>query len=492
MEEKKKRRQEAYRPQFHYTAREHIINDPNGLVYYEGEYHLMHQYNVDNQIYWGHGISRDLLHWKRLPPALAPDEIGQIWSGSAVVDWNNTSGLQEGEEKALVALFTYNEHVDVRQSQGLAYSCDRGRSWHKYKDNPVLIPEEGKGKDFRDPKVFWYAPLSCWIMALACFDRIAFYSSSNLIQWEFSGEFGQGEGSHGGVWECPDLFELPVEGEKERTKWVLTVSVNKGAPAGGTGMQYFVGEFNGKTFLNENPPEQVLWMDYGKDFYAGVTWNDIPKEDGRRLMIGWSDNWLYRDALPTFPFKGQLSFVRELSLRRREEGIRIYQQPVGELENGRILKSCKTKHMLKEEEKLPFQFFALDFSCKFETPDSKKGKVEIRLSSSEKEFVKIGYDFQKELLYVDRRYSGLNPHKEFLGAYEAPVRGCEGKIDLRILVDVSQIEVFAKEGEAVMTNLFFPENYDRGYEISVHADGASGVVAEYEAWEISVSLADPL
>lgn len=492
MKEKNERVQEAYRPQFHYTAQEHIINDPNGLVYYKGEYHLMHQYNVHNQIYWGHGVSRDLLHWKRLPPALAPDEIGQIWSGSAVVDWNNTSGLQEGEEKVLAALFTYNEHVDVRQSQGLAYSCDRGRSWRKYKNNPVLIPEEenGKRKDFRDPKVFWYEPLSCWIMALACFDQVEFYRSPNLIQWEFSGKFGQGQGSHEGVWECPDLFEMPVEGEKEETRWVLTVSINNGAPAGGTGMQYFIGEFNGKTFRNENPPEQVLWMDYGKDFYAGVTWNDIPEEDKRRLMIGWSDNWLYRDALPTAPFKGQLSFVRELYLKRTGEGLRIFQQPVRELENCRNLKLRKEKHVLKagEEEKLPFRFSTLDFSCELETPEPGRGKAEIRLSSGEKEFTRIGYDFQKEVLYVDRRYSGLNPHEAFPGVYEAPVTGCGGKIDLRILIDVSQIEIFAKQGEKVMTNLLFPENYDHGYGISLHAGGASGILAEYEAWDILIRL----
>lgn len=476
--------QEVYRPKFHYTAQEYIINDPNGLVFYEGEYHLMHQYNVHNQIHWGHAISRDLLHWRRLPPALAPDEIGQIWSGSAVVDWNNTSGLQQGEEKVLAALFTYNEHIDVRQSQGLAYSCDRGRTWHKHKNNPILLPE-GK-KDFRDPKVFWYAPLSRWIMVLACFNHVEFYYSFNLLQWEFSGKFGEGEGSHGGVWECPDLFELEVDGRKEDTRWVLTVSINNGAPAGGTGMQYFIGEFDGKSFFNENSPDQVLWMDYGKDFYAGVTWNDIPKEDGRRLMIGWSDNWLYRDVLPTFPFKGQFSIVRELYLKQTEDGIRLYQQPVRELEKRKVLKVHKTVHVLEkgEEEKLPFRFSALDFCCSLEALNPERGKAEVRLISGENEFTRIGYNFQKELLYVDRSCSGLSPHAEFSGVYETPIKGCGGKMDFRILIDVSQIEVFAQQGAVVMTNLFFPKKNDCGYEISIHADDTSIILTDYKASDI--------
>lgn len=255
-------------------------------------------------------------------------------------------------------------------------------------------------------------------------------------------------------------------------------------------MQYFIGEFNGKTFRNDNPPEQVLWMDYGKDFYAGVTWNDIPGEDKRRLMIGWSDNWMYRDVLPTAPFKGQFSFVRELYLKLTREGLRIYQQPVRELENCRNLILHKEKHVLTagDEEQIPVCFSALDFSCKLETPEPEKGKAEIRLSSGGKECTRIGYDFQKEMLYVDRRYSGLIPHDAFPGVYEAPVKGLGKKIELRILMDVSQIEVFAKQGETVMTNLIFPENGGRGYGISICAEGSTDIFAEYEAWEILITL----
>lgn len=492
MEEKRNCMQEAYRPAFHYTAKEYIINDPNGLVFYRGEYHLMHQYNVQNQIYWGHAVSKDLLHWKRLEPALAPDEIGQIWSGSAVVDWHNTSGLQEGEEKVLAALFTYNEHVDVRQSQGLAYSLDGGRSWRKYGHNPILLPDEQDNcKDFRDPKVFWFEPLSCWIMVLACFDQVKFYRSHNLIKWEFAGRFGRGEGSHEGVWECPDLFQMPVEGSLEETRWVLTVSVNRGAPAGGCGMQYFIGDFDGSTFVNENGPQKILWMDYGKDFYAGVTWNDIPKEDGRRLMIGWSDNWLYRDVLPTTPFKGQLSFVRELALRHTGEGLRVCQQPVRELDTHKTLILHEAEHVLEagKTETLADRFWALEFSCSVKAEDSDRGRVEIRLSGSENEFTVIAYDVRAEKIYVDRSHAGCNPHEAFSGIFEAPVKGCHGKMDFRILIDVSQIEVFAKQGEVVMTNLVFPENRGCGYEISIYAKDVS-VMTAYEVNSIAAGISD--
>lgn len=484
MEQRDKCCHEAYRPGFHYTAQSHIINDPNGLVFYEGEYHLMYQYNIHDHIHWGHAVSTDLLHWEHLSPALAPDAIGQIWFGSAVVDWHNTSGLQYGKEKVMIALFTYNEHIDSQQSQGLAYSSDRGRTWHKYKNNLVLT-SEGK-KDFRDPKVFWHTPSSRWIMVLACFDHVEFYHSFNLTDWKFSGEFGQGEGSHSGIWECPDLFELPIENNGEDRKWILTVSINNGAPAGGTGMQYFIGSFDGISFCSENPPQQVLWTDYGKDFYAGVTWNDIPQEDGRRLMIAWSDNWLYRDALPKEPFKGRLSSVRELYLKQTEDGIRLCQQPVRELDKSRILNMQIKKYVLEEGsiKKLSFHCRMLDFSCSLKTMYHKKGEAEIRISCSKSEYIRIGYDFRREILYVDRSHSGLSPHKEFSGIFEAPMTAFDDEIHLRILVDTSQIEVFGNKGAVVMTDLFFPKDHESGYEISISVEKTSVVLEGCEVYRI--------
>lgn len=295
---------EKYRPKIHFSAEDYIINDPNGLVYYKGEYHLFHQYNINEQIYWGHAVSKDLVRWKRLPKAIAPDKIGQIWSGSAVVDEEN---------QRMVAFFTCSEHETKRQSQGVAFSYDKGRTWEKYSGNPILTDSR---EDFRDPKVFRYEEK--WVMILSGGDCVLLYESKDLIHWNQISSFKGNQESHTGVWECPDLFPMIVETTEER-KWVLTVSVNDGSPAGGTGMQYFVGEFDGQKFIADSNQEKGLWIDYGKDFYAGVTWNHVPKD--RRLMIAWADNWQYRDYLPTSPFKGQMSCVRELKLVQKRKNI---------------------------------------------------------------------------------------------------------------------------------------------------------------------------
>lgn len=462
--------QDPYRPLFHYTAQSHVINDPNGLLYCDSEYHLMHQYNIHNHIHWGHAVSKDLIHWEYLPAALEPDEIGQIWSGSAVVDWNNTSGLQTGKEPVFVALFTYNEHVDSQQSQGLAFSNDRGRTWRKYQENPVLT-SLGK-KDFRDPKVFWYEKQACWIMVLACFDHVEFYRSENLRVWSFSGEFGKGEGSPVGVWECPDLFCLPVEDKPKENRWVLSVSLNDGAPAGGTGMQYFTGRFDGFHFYNDNPSQTVLWLDYGQDFYAGVTWNDIPKEDGRRLMIAWADNWRYRDALPTQLFKGQFSTVRELCLRQTAEGVRLCQRPVRELaalkDRQEEIKRCRISS--GQSKKIPIQSDALSFQCRL-IPEDRKGQVEIRFVTFEQEWIAVGYDFKEERLYVDRTRCGNSSLPGFTGVHTAPMKLEEGELELRILADVSQIEVFGNDGITVLTDLVFPTH--TGYQVEIHSINTS-------------------
>lgn len=445
---------DMYRPQIHYTAESHIINDPNGLFYYEEEYHLMHQYNVNNHIHWGHAVSKDLVHWKHLPEALAPDSIGQIWSGSAVVDWDNTSGLQYGREKVIVALFTYNEHVDAQQSQGLAYSNDRGRTWTKYERNPVLTSRGNP--NFRDPKVFWFDEAKCWIMVLACKDHVEFYRSLNLIDWKFTGEFGSTEGSHKGVWECPDLFKLPVENCREESRWVLLVSVNDGAPAGGTGMQYFVGQFDGKSFVNDDPSGKVKWLDYGKDFYAGVTWNDIPAQDNRRLMIAWADNWLYRDKEPTSLFKGQFSTVRELKLVKDESKICIIQEPVKEMQRLRTDRSMISDRELLPNDGLELEVHseAFELCCELKLEDD-KGQVQIVFYSDDESWVKLIYDEdEKHLNFVRQSQSGYKI-PEFDGIFRAPLKLKDHLLKLHIIADVSQVEIFADDGKVVMTNLFF-------------------------------------
>lgn len=470
--------QDPYRPLFHYTAQSHVINDPNGLLYYDGEYHLMHQYNIHNHIHWGHAVSRDLIHWEHLPPALEPDTIGQIWSGSAVIDWNNTSGLQTGKEPVFVALFTYNEHVDSQQSQGLAYSNDHGRTWRKYWENPVLT--SGGKKDFRDPKVFWLESGACWVMVLACFDHVEFYQSENLLTWRYSGEFGRGEGSPAGVWECPDLFCLPVAEKPDESRWVLAVSVNDGAPAGGTGMQYFIGRFDGSRFENENSPETALWLDYGQDFYAGVTWNGIPGADGRRLMIAWADNWRYRDALPTQLFKGQFSTVRELSLRQTPEGVRLCQRPVRELsaleDQREKIEPCRLS--AGQCRKTALYAGALSFRCRLR-PEDRKGRAELRFVYSGGEWLSIGYDFAGERLYVDRTHAGINGFPGATGIHTAPMKLKKGELELQVLADTSQIEVFGGRGAAVLTDLVFPSSPD--CRVELHSEDADLLLLEGEA-----------
>ncbi len=263
----------------HFSPGNGWINDPNGLVFYEGEYHLFYQHNASGDtwgnISWGHAVSRDLVRWEELDVALEPDDLGLIFSGSAVVDKEDTSGFFDGGS-GLVALYTNASGKDyAQQVQSLAYSSDRGRTWTKYERNPVLPNPDNP--DFRDPKVFWHGPTGRWILLLAAGDRILFYASKNLKDWTKLSEFGADSGAHGGVWECPELFETPVDGDPNDTRWVLQVDVNPGFPEGGSGAQYFVGDFDGEAFTNENPPDTVLWADYGKDFYATQDWSNVPE-----------------------------------------------------------------------------------------------------------------------------------------------------------------------------------------------------------------------
>ena len=293
---------EPFRPQFHFTPQEKWMNDPNGLVYNDGVYHLFYQYYPDDIVWgpmhWGHATSKDMIHWDHKPIALYPDELGLIFSGSAVVDSNNSSGFGTKENPPLVAIFTYHLMEGEKagrkdfQTQGIAYSLDNGNTWTKYEGNPV-IGNDGI-KDFRDPKVFWDEDTSQWVLILVAGDHAKFYKSSNLKDWELMSEFGKDKGAHGGVWECPDLFKLKV-GETEEEKWVLLISINPGAPNGGSGTQYFVGEFDGTNFTTNH--EDIKWLDYGMDNYAGVTYNNVPNKD--RLFIGWMSNWNYARDTPT-------------------------------------------------------------------------------------------------------------------------------------------------------------------------------------------------
>ncbi|QTF91981.1 glycoside hydrolase family 32 protein [Halomonas sp. BM-2019] len=329
------------RPGLHFTPPEGWLNDPNGLVYFEGEYHLFYQYHPHDRVWgpmhWGHAVSRDLCHWEHLPVALSPDEAGMCFSGSAIVDWHDASGLFDGEP-GLLAFYTEHrvppEDPDSLgqepyiQAQCLAYSRDRGRSWQKYAGNPIL--ESAELRDFRDPKVLWHAPSRRWVMALACGQTIRFYRSENLLDWTLASEFGDGQGAHTAhPWECPDLFELPVAGAGEdepASRWVLVVGIGSSEENPfGSFTQYFVGHFDGERFHNDQPGETVLMMDEGRDFYAVQSWSDIPERDGRRLAIAWLNNWRYANQIPEAGWRGAMSFPRELSLVATPEGVRLRQ-----------------------------------------------------------------------------------------------------------------------------------------------------------------------
>ena len=307
---------ELYRPQFHFTPPINWMNDPNGLVYFDGEYHLFYQHNPHGNAWghmsWGHAVSEDMLHWRHLPIALHEEYGVMVFSGCAVIDWKNTSGFGRDGKPPMVAIYT--GHGLGKQTQDLAYSNDRGRTWTKYEGNPVIDLNEA---DFRDPKVFWHEPTSKWVMvvSMATAKYVQFYGSKDLKTWEHLSNFGPAGVRDKPNWECPDLFELPIEGEPGKTRWVLEVDMGNGSIAGGSGGEYFVGTFDGVTFQCDHDIGKSQWVDFGRDFYAPVSWSDIPESDGRRIWLSWMNNW-ETNLVPTSPWRSAMSIPRTLSLRR--------------------------------------------------------------------------------------------------------------------------------------------------------------------------------
>ena len=396
------------RPEFHFTPATNWMNDPNGLVYYKGLYHLFYQYNPEGDQWghmsWGHATSEDLLHWNELPVAIRDDERAMIFSGSAVVDHQNTSGFGTLENPAMVAIYT--EHQDEHQAQGLAYSVDEGLTWTKYSHNPVL--DLGK-KDFRDPKVTWDKARGHWLMSVALPQeyKIAFYKSHDLKNWEHLSEFGPA-GATGGIWECPDLFELEVDGS---TKWVLIVSLNPGGPVGGSATQYFIGDFDGITFTQTEYVGETKWIDFGADYYAAVSFNDVP--DGRRIMIGWMSNWDYAKFIPANPYRGEMSLPREITLKKMNGAIELIQQPVRE-----------AKHLVRE----------IEISG---DPIVIGGGIE------------IGLNLAETAVYVDRTKSVINS-----AIHRVPVEAKSGRVSAQLVVDKGSLELFIDGGRQVITDLF--------------------------------------
>lgn len=454
---------EKYRPRFHFSPEEKWMNDPNGMVFFNDEYHLFYQYHpfgtTWGPMHWGHAVSKDLIHWEQLPIALYPDEHGAIFSGSAVVDWNNTSGFFDNQP-GLVAIYTsadmYPDSDRPRQRQSLAYSKDNGRTWVTYEGNPVL--SDVNITDYRDPKVFWHDETNKWVMILATGQTVTIYTSLNLKEWEFASEFGHNAGSHDGVWECPDLFKLPVDGDENNQKWAMLVSIGDNpAFKEGSRTQYFIGNFDGTTFVNDNSDETILWLDHGRDNYAGVSWSDIPSLDGRRIYLGWMSNWRYANQVPTQEWRSAMTLPRELSLISSEDGVRLVQKPVSEIAS--IRKGTEAYENLTIESSNPssFKMFSqlMEVNVEFKKLDSSSFGIVIQGSETEKTI--ISYDVVKETLSVDRTDSGENSFSEsFPAVQEASLKMENDKINLQIFIDASSIEVFVNDGKVAFTSLLFP------------------------------------
>ncbi|MBP1967504.1 GH32 C-terminal domain-containing protein [Paenibacillus aceris] len=462
---------ETFRPQYHLSPESGNMSDPNGMVYYEGEYHQFYQ----NSGQWGHAVSKDLIHWEHLPAALVRDSLGEIWSGSAVVDEKDTSGFFGGKA-GLVAIFTHFK--GGVQSQSIAYSSDKGRTWTKYAGNPV-IPNPGL-KDFRDPKVIWHGPTKSWVMVVSVDNRVRFYTSPDLKSWTMTSEFGSDQGSHAAVWECPDLFELPVEDSKAK-KWVLTVSIGSNTATKGSTAQYFVGSFDGKTFKNDNKPSDVLWTDYGKDFYAAVSYSDIPAKDGRRIWLGWMSNWRYPFAMPTGAWKGNMSIPRELKLRNMpDQGLRLVQLPIKELDRLRGKETALTKQELAQGHN-PFEGIkGTSYELVTELSVQPNAKVAFKLRKGSGQETVVSYDALSAELAVDRTHSGITSfEKGFAETVKAPLQLKDGKLKLRFYVDESSLEVFANDGEAVVSSLIFPDPTSNRMELMAVEGGVMLDSAHY-------------
>ena len=475
---------DPYRPVYHFSPPQNWMNDANGLVYSGGQYNLFYQYNplsaAPGHLSWGHATSPDLLHWTPRPVALT-EYAGpggsnvMIFSGSAVVDKDNTSGLfAAGKTDGLVAFYTGHQTLNgavQAQHQNLASSQDGGLTWQRYPGNPVL---DIGSKEFRDPKVFWYAPQQKWVMATVKADRqqVYFYESKNLKEWRFLSRWGRA-GDTVKEWECPDLFELPAPGGgREASKWVLLISAGNPAEEY-RGQQYFLGQFDGKSFTPDQPYDEPSYLDFGKDFFAGVTFNNAP--DNRRVLVGWANDWAYAPQVPTGPaWRGSFAVPRELSLRRTTAGLALAQQPVAELRQlGKeaLRLQSKTLPAGAAGYELPFRGESYDLALTLRPAQAKSFTLNVLQSAGEQ--TTLRYDVARQALTLDRRQSGqVDFHPLFGGTLETtPVPLQNGALKLRLLVDKSLVEVFAQDGEKTLTDLVFPRRHEG--RITLSADGAA-------------------
>ena len=425
---------EKHRPLYHHTPQYGWMNDPNGMFYKDGVWHLCYQYNPYGSqwenLSWGHSTSTDLINWKAEPTALEPDALGMMFSGCCVVDKNNTAGF--GKD-AIVALYTT---AGARQTQSLAYSTDGGKTFTKYADNPIITSNV---PDFRDPHVFWNEEAGFWNMILAAGQQMSIYSSKDLKEWKHESDFGAEYGNHGGVWECPDLMKMNVKGTN-KDKWMLICNINPGGPSGGSATQYFIGQFDGHKFTCEDEPSETKWMDYGKDHYATITFDNAP--EGRHVGIAWMSNWQYANQVPTKQFRSANSIVRDLGLFEYKGETYCSITPAKEMLAARGARVSQPTE-----------------AC--EIVVTVKGDAQIILRNAKGERVVMTYDDEEETFDMDRRRSGnISFSDAFPVATSSPTYG---KVrQLRIFVDRCSVEAFDGDGKMCMTNLVFPSTpYDK-------------------------------
>jgi len=461
-----------YRPNFHFTPKANWMNDPNGMFYLNGKYHLYFQYypesNVWGPMHWGHATSKDLVTWEEQPIALYPDSLGYIFSGSAVVDVNNTSRFGSDNNPPVVAMYTiHNMEVEKTgridfQSQAIAYSLDEGQTFTKFEGNPVI--KNPQIKDFRDPKVIWDTIHKKWIMVLAAGNKLMFYSSANLKDWTLESDFGEHIGIQDGVWECPDFFPLKVEGT-DNMKWVLLQSINPGHINGGSGTEYYIGDFDGQNFVLDSifaeqlARNKAIWLDYGRDNYAGVTWSNIPESDGRKLFIGWMSNWDYAQVVPTTTWRSAMTIARELKLKRTDDGYILFSEPIKELDEYKNTLLEQKNLTIKKEFTLIDKTIDVNKSIvEIELSDLKKDTYAFMLGNSEGDVLEFGINNAEHYYFIDRTHSGnIQFSEKFANKISRAKFANQLKnVSIQILIDKTSVELFYNHGETVMTEIFFP------------------------------------